>query len=66
VFEYDYYVDQNDPDERTKMRQALMEAATMIERYSAETGTVVWIRNVFCQGFSRKESFLYSADAIRK
>lgn len=66
VFEYDYYVDQNDPDERTKMQQALMEAATMIERYSAETGTVVWIRNVFCQGFSRKESFLYSADAIRK
>lgn len=60
VFEYDYYLDQNDPDERIKMQEAMMEAGMMIERYSAETGTVTWIRYVFCQGFSRKESFLYS------
>jgi len=60
VFEYDYYLDQNDPDERMKMQQAMMEAGMMIERYSAETGTVTWIRYVFSQGFSRKESFLYS------
>jgi len=37
-----------------------MAAGMMIERYSAETGTVTWIRYVFSQGFSRKESFLYS------
>jgi len=61
VFEYDYYLDQNDPDEKAKMRQAMMEAGVMIERFSAETGTVTWIKHVFCQGFSRKESFLYSA-----
>jgi hypothetical protein len=60
VFEYDYYLDQNDPDERMMMQQAMMEAGMMIERYSAETGTVTWIRYVFSQGFSRKESFLYS------
>jgi len=60
VFEYDYYLDHNDPDERMKMQQAMMEAGMMIERYSAETGTVTWIRYVFSQGFSRKESFLYS------
>jgi hypothetical protein len=60
VFEYDYYLDQNDPDERIKMQEAMMEAGMMIERYSTETGTVTWIRYVFCQGFSRKESFLYS------
>jgi len=60
VFEYDYYLDQNDPDERIKMQKAMMEAGMMIERYSAETGTVTWIRYVFSQGFSRKESFLYS------
>ena len=53
VFEYDYYLDQNDPDERRKMQQAMM------EEYSAKTGTVTWIRYVFCQGFSRKESYLY-------
>ena len=59
VFEYDYYLDQNDPDERIKMQQAMMEAGMMIEKYSAKTGTVTWIRYVFCQGFSRKESYLY-------
>ena len=66
VFEYDYYLDHNDPDEILKMRQALMEAGTMIERYSTETGTVTWIRHVFCQGFSRKESFLYSTAGADK
>lgn len=60
VFEYDYYLDQNDPDERRKMQQAMMEAGMMIEEYSAKTGTVTWIRYVFCQGFSRKESYLYT------
>ncbi|MBU1701205.1 MAG: FAD-dependent oxidoreductase [Candidatus Eisenbacteria bacterium] len=60
VFEYDYYLDHNDPVERMKTQQAMMEAGVMIERYSAETGTVTWIRDVFRQGFSRKESFLYS------
>ena len=60
VFEYDYYLDQNDPNERIKMQEAMMEAGMMIERFSAETGTVTWIRYVFSQGFSRKESFLYS------
>ncbi len=66
VFEYDYYLDQNDPDERVKMQKALMEAGMMIERYSAETGTVTWIRYVFRQGFSRKEGFLYSAAGTDK
>jgi len=37
VFEYDYYLDQNDPDERMKMQQAMMEAGMMIEKYSAKT-----------------------------
>ncbi len=60
VFEYDYYLDQNDPREKIKMRQAMMETGMMIEKFSAATGTVTWIRHVFCQGFSRKESFLYS------
>jgi len=60
VFEYDYYLDQNDPQERARMQKALMEAGMMIERYAAETGTMTWIRHLFRQGFCRKESFLYS------
>ncbi len=62
VFEYDYYLDQNDPTEIAAMQKAMMEAGMMIEKYSAMTGTVAWIRYVFCQGFSRKESFLYSGE----
>ena len=60
VFEYDYYIDHTDPEERKRAQQALAEAGMMIEKYSAETGTITWIRYVFGQGFSRKESFLYS------
>ncbi len=66
VFEYDYYLDHNDPDERIRMRQAMMEAGIMIERYSAETGTITWIRYVFCRGFGRKENFLYSTAGAEK
>jgi hypothetical protein len=66
VFEYDYYLDQNDPDERIRTQQAMMEAGMMIEKYSAETGSVTWIRYVFSQGFSRKESFLYSITGAHK
>ncbi len=62
VFEYDYYLDHTDPEERKRAQQALMEAGMMIEKYSAETGTVTWIRYIFGQGFSRKESFLFSTD----
>jgi FAD binding domain len=66
VFEYDYYLDQNDPKEREQMQQALMEAGQMIEKYAVETGTVTWIGYVFSQGFSRKESFLYSVKDVEK
>jgi hypothetical protein len=63
VFEYDYYFDQNDPGEKMKVRQAMMEAGMMIEKYSTEQGTITWIRYVFCQGFSRKDGFLYAGAA---
>ncbi|PWD99695.1 FAD-binding oxidoreductase [Marinilabilia rubra] len=60
VFEYDYYLDQNDPDEIAHMQQALGEAAMMIEGYVKKTGTVKSIFQLFTQGFCRKENFLYS------
>jgi len=66
VFEYDYYIDHTGPEERERAQQALMEAGMMIEKYSAETGTVTWIRYIFGQGFSRKESFLFSTDQLDK
>jgi hypothetical protein len=60
VFEYDYYLDQNDEAQKASMRRALQEAGEMIAAHAAATGTVTWIRHVFRQGFCRKESFLYS------
>jgi hypothetical protein len=59
VFEYDYYLDQNDEQEREKMGRAVTEAGMMIERMAAASGTVTWIRHLFRQGYSRKEIFLY-------
>lgn len=66
VFEYDYYLDHNDPDERIRMQQALQEAEVTINEYSAKTDTITWIRYVFNQGFSRKENFLYSINGVDK
>jgi hypothetical protein len=60
VFEYDYYLDQNDPDEIGRMQQAMFEAGMMIEGYSAKTPTVKWIRYVLYQGFCRMENLLYT------
>ncbi len=64
VFEYDYYLDQNDEEEKDRMRQAMMEAGMMIGKFAAETGTVTWIRHVFRQGFCRKECFLYQGAGV--
>jgi hypothetical protein len=66
VFEYDYYLDQNDAAEKMRMGQALMEAGMMIEKFAAATGTVTWIRHVFRQGFCRKESFLYQGAGVNE
>jgi hypothetical protein len=66
IFEYDYYLDHNDPDERIKMKQALKEAEMVINEYSAKTETITWIRYIFNQGFSIKENFLYSVNGVDK
>jgi hypothetical protein len=60
VLEYDYYMDQTDENEIERMRQAVMEAGQMLERATEEIPGVRWIKYVFNQGFSRKESFLYT------
>lgn len=59
VFEYDYYVDQNDQAEIQNIQKAAFEAGVMIEKYSASTKTVRWIRYVLGQGFSRMDNLLY-------
>ena len=60
VLEYDYYMDQTDPEEIPRMQQAVMAAGEMIEEFSREVTGILWIKYVFNQGFARKESFLYT------
>jgi hypothetical protein len=60
IFEYDYYLDQNDGDEIARMRQATAEAGVLIEDVTARTGTIRWLRYLLYQGFCRQENLLYA------
>ena len=60
IFEYDYYLDQNDQDEIVRMQRAVEEAGALIEKYSAETGAVRWLRYLLYQGYCRMENLLYA------
>ena len=60
VLEYDYYIDHTDPAEGGRIGAALVELDPMIEQLSADTKGVMWLKYIFSQGCSRKESFLYA------
>jgi FAD binding domain len=60
ILEYDYFFDQNDPDAIARIQRAGMEAAGVIEAYSARLGTIRWIRHVVNQGMCRKENLFYT------
>lgn len=59
VLEWDMYLDHTDAQQAAAMRRAMEEAAKMICSFEAEDSRVLWIRWLFNQGFSRKESFLH-------
>jgi len=65
VLEWDMYGDHTDPVEVQAMAGAMEAAGAMIEGLSAEDPRILWIRYVFNQGFSRKESFLYHGAALK-
>lgn len=60
VFEYNYYLDQQDDEERMRMLQAMKETAGMIEGYARQYDAVRWIRHTLYQGFARMENLLYT------
>jgi len=60
VLEYDYYIDHTNPVEIKAMQSAIMELGAILQKFSQEQKGVMWIKNVFNQGFARKEGFLYS------
>jgi len=59
VWEYDYFFDNNDPDEISRVQQATCEAGALLDEYSVKTGTIRQVRYVVNQGCCRKENLLY-------
>lgn len=59
ILEYDYFIDHTDDVERSLLRLAAEEVGAALEEYSANTGTVRWLRYLLYQGYCRKENFLY-------
>jgi hypothetical protein len=59
ILEFDYYADQCDTEEITRLKRALQQAGALIEEYSERTGTLRWIRYLLYQGFCRQENMLY-------
>lgn len=60
VLEYDYFVDQTDPEDEARMLASMAESEKMIEDLCSRVRGVRWIKYLFNQGFSRKEGFLYT------
>lgn len=56
---YDYYVDHTDPEERRKIAGAMAELSPWMDGLAASTKGVTFLQQVFSQGCSRKENFLY-------
>ena len=59
VYEYDYYVDHTDDEDRMNCLNAMAEAAEMIEGIRQSNKCVKWIQYSFNQGFCRSENLLY-------
>ena len=59
--EYDFYLDQNDPDEIQRSQMALGAVTELIEKTSASVPQVQWIRYTLNQGCCRKENLLYTS-----
>jgi len=59
ILEYDYYLDHADPGERGKAARALPALDAWLEEMTRRVPGFVSMKDVFGQGFSRKESFLY-------
>jgi len=66
VFEWDMYLDHTNPDEVGKMRKAMEKTGAMLEGFMQQDPRVLWIRDVFNKGFSRKEGFLYHSASFSK
>ena len=59
VYEYDYYVDHTNEEDRINCLNAMAEASEMLEGYCRSSNCVKWIQYSLNQGFCRSENLLY-------
>jgi hypothetical protein len=59
VLEYDYYLDHADPEDRAKIVRALPAVEDMLRDLTGRVPSFTSLKDIFGQGYARKESFLY-------
>jgi hypothetical protein len=64
ILEYDYYIDHTDATERQKIANAMVTIGPWLDGLAATIKGVTFLMQVFSQGCSRKENFLYRLDAL--
>lgn len=64
ILEYDYYIDHTEAVEKQKIADAMVTIGPWLDGLAATTKGVTFLMQVFSQGCSRKENFLYRLDAL--
>jgi hypothetical protein len=59
VLEYDYYLDHADPAERARVTGAMPSVERWLKDLAVRVPSFTSLKDIFGQGFARKESFLY-------
>jgi hypothetical protein len=59
ILEYDYYLDHTEPAERDKAARAMPALDLWLDEMAGRVPGLVSMKDIFTQGCSRKESFLY-------
>ncbi len=59
IWEYDFYFNNLDPDEISRVRQVNDQAFELLEEYCKKTGTIRPVRYLLNHGCCRKENLLY-------
>lgn len=60
ILEYDYYIDHTDRRESEKIQQAMKDIEPMVDKLSAATKGIKFLKYIFSQRCARKENFLYT------
>jgi len=60
VFEYDFYFNHLDPEEKVRIQEAAREAGALLDDYDQKTGVIRQVRYLVNRGCCRTENLLYT------